>query len=327
MARNAPMLLIISLVVINLITQGIISYDLPLVSRAVDWYGTYISNRVQVEIIRPGVIRAGIFSADDQHLFDGSKWQCLGWAELYQPQTNVDKLLAVAVTPDADGYDQLISKCVERRVSLVVESSGIDAWHTTSEGHEGLKQLTAQTLRTVIFDGGHHLPTLGLQPDLIIVPVTQGYAAHAYMRDAVKVEKLLTLMEQENINCPVAAVARWGLVKTPSSMTQITLEALRQLPIASVPIDDPNGTALGSRLTMRGKAAFLFESAADENRLRMVQEKVVKAGAERLYIAFNFSSVTGKDADHYIKGLEQSGIWVMLMNEPQNVVGVTVGGL
>ncbi|NLV16222.1 MAG: hypothetical protein GXY50_03280 [Syntrophomonadaceae bacterium] len=325
MNRIAALLLIIAFVAIKLISQGIISYEQPLISKAADWYGAYVSKRVAVEIIRPGAIRPGIFSPDDQYLPDGSKWQSIGWATLYQQEIDADKLLVVAVTPDAENYDQLINKCVEQRARLVVESSGIDAWHTTSAGYKGLKQLTEQALRAVVFDGGHHLPTLGLTPDLIIVPVTQGYAAHAYMRDAVKVEKLLALMEQEHIDCPVAAVSRWGLVKTPSSMNQIAMEALRQLPPASIAIDQ-KGAVLAPRLTMRGKAAFMYESVADEKSLQMVRKKLVEHGAERLYIAFNYSLVTDEDADGFIKGLEHYGLQVMLMNEPRNLVGAIVGG-
>lgn len=309
---------------IALITQGFISYSSPLVAGVVDRYGAVISNLVQVEVISPGAVRGEFLTPDDIEQVANGNWVGLGWRELPDYEREPGVVAVVAVTPDASQYAQIVSNCLEKEIKVVVESSGMDAWHSTAEGLVGLKRLTSGALRVVIFDGGHHLPSLGLQPDLLIVPVTMGYIAHGHTRDAMRIEALLTIMKREQIDCPVVALPRWGLVKTPASMNRIAVEALTQLTTGK-PVRRHEGKILGPRATMCGQALFLYV-----NRMPGLNWDWLESGSlngiKRIYVAFNYDAVNPDQAGEIIKKLKQIGLQAELINEPLHVAGVIVRG-
>lgn len=84
---------------------------------------------------------------------------------------------------------------------LVVDASLADGARAGAAGRRSLELLhQAGIARAVLFDGGHHLHTLSLRPDLLLVPVLRGpegrfYVAHAYLKDALLLSELQALLE------------------------------------------------------------------------------------------------------------------------------------
>lgn len=308
----------------GLIVQGYISYDNPLVAGVVNQYGAAVSRLVRVEVIYPGVVRGGILTPGDLAQIAEGHWTGLNWRELEDHETKSGMISVVAVPPDASQYSRLIKNCLDHEVRVVIESSGMDAWHSTAEGLIGLKTLTPQALRVVIFDGGHHLPTLGLRPDLLIVPVTMGYIAHGHTRDAMRIADLITVLRREQIDCPVVALPRWGLVKTPASMNWVAIKALLQLP-AGKSLPSVEGQIVGPRSTRYGQAMFLYVTQTQKQDLEWLKSGG-RHGLKRVYVAFNFNSVSQDQAQEFLERLQQSGLQVELVNEPLHVAGVILRG-
>ena len=309
---------------IALVVNGLVSYRTPLVAAMVDGYGAAVANLAPLEVIHPGGLRDGILTAEHQKQLAEGKWTGLNWRELPQHEQKPGTLAVLAVTPDASDYAAIVSGCLEKRIKVVAESSGMDGWHTTAQGWVGLQNLTSEVLRVVVFDGGHHLPTLGLQPDLLIVPVTMGYIAHGHTRDAMRVEELLAILEREQIECPVVAVPRWGLVKTTASMNRIVIRAL-----ALVATGDARhfqeGEVLGSRCTRYRKASFLYVNYLQGTDWGWL-ESANTDHVERVYLAFNYDLVRREQAEEVIKKLKGSGLQVELANEPLHVAGIIIRG-
>lgn len=309
---------------IALVVNGLVSYRTPLVAAIADRYGAAVADLAPLEVIHPGGLRDGILTAEHRKQLAEGGWVGLNWRELPHYEQKPGALAILAVTPDAFNYEEIVGRCLEKQIKVVVESSGMDAWHSTAEGAVALKNLTSEALRVVVFDGGHHLPTLGLQPDLLIVPVTMGYIAHGHTRDAVRVQDLLAIIEREQIGCPVVAVPRWGLVKTTASMNRIVIKAL-----ALVETGDARhcqeGEVLGSHCTRYRKASFLYVNHF--HKLDWGWLESAAAGHIKLvYLAFNYDLVSRDQMEEVIQKLKRSGLRVELANEPLHVAGIIVRG-
>ncbi len=144
-----------------------------------------------------------------------------------------DKVAAVIPGRETD-YPLLLDSFIKQGYRAVVECSALDAWHTTAAGQKYLEKMQKNSYRVVIFDGGHHLPTLGLAPDIIIIPLTHGYAAHSYMLDAIRAPVVAELAEEAGCMAVIATVPRWGLVKAEPSLTRITERIIADSPPAAV---------------------------------------------------------------------------------------------
>ncbi len=130
---------------------------------------------------------------------------------------------AYALIPNEDNnHQQRIESALERDPLALVESSEIDAWHTTREGQQSLRLIRERAYRTVVFDGGHHLPTLGLEPDILLIPVFKDTAVHSYMRDGMPVQVLQQLLEKIDSPSVAVTVSRWLVVKRPGSLETLT---------------------------------------------------------------------------------------------------------
>ncbi len=309
---------------ITLVVDGYISYRTPLMAAMVNGYGAAVADLAPLEVIHQGGLRDGILTAKNRKQLAEGKWTGLNWRELPHYKPKPEALAVLAVTPDASDYEAIVSGCLEKRIKVVVESSGMDAWHSTARGWGGLEKLTAGVLRVVVFDGGHHLPTLGLQPDLLVVPVTMGYIAHGHTRDAMRVEDLSAILEREQIECPVVAVPRWGLVKTTASMNRIVMRALAAAATGDVR-HHPEGEVLGSRCTRYGEASFLYVDHVRKMNWGWL-ESAAADGVKRVYLAFNYDLVSPEQAQEVIQKLKRSGLQVKLANEPLHVAGIIVRG-
>jgi hypothetical protein len=140
----------------------------------------------------------------------------------------------------------------------------------------------------------------------------------------MRIEELLTIIEREQIDCPVVVLPRWGLVKTPACMNRIAVEALIRL-TPGKPVLRHEGKILGPRATMCGQASFLYV-----NRMTGLNWDWLESGSldgiKRIYVAFNYDAVSQEQAGEIIRKLKQTGLQAELVNEPLHVAGVIVRG-
>ncbi len=219
-------------------------------------------------------------------------------------------------------YPQQMQDFMASGAQMIVECSGLDSWHTSPQGSAWLPALRAQAYRTVVFDGGHHLPTLGMAPDLIIVPVLQGYAAHGYMRDGMRVDKILEILSSNQIPTVMATVSRWRLVKTEDSLQGISREILDQLePVAEE--SRPFTADCCPRISKYNGRLFIYANEAYIKQPHLVSEYCLQLGLEDVsdaYIAFNYDAITPAQANLYVQKLHQElGVGMEIVNQPVKV--------
>lgn len=312
-------LLIIGFLILTLAlsSRGFISYRSPLVFGLANAYGRLASEWAVPRPVNSGYLRAGVIDEGELARL-GSSWQAV---QLEEGSRSSEKgsIRIASITPNARDYARLAANCSQQGVKLVVQCSGMDAWHTTPRGWRALEELRNSTLRVVIFDGGHHLPTLALQPDLVIIPATMGYAAHGYMKDALSVKCLAKILKQENLSFPVVTVPRWALVKTEDSMNKIAIKAVNGLCLAEEV--RPLGRALAPHLTTYGSAAYLYVAEKETQDLQKVKG-LLDEDVSRVYMAFNYNSFTWQEAQRFKDHLAASGLQVEVVNEPLNFAGV-----
>lgn len=243
-----------------------------------------------------------------------------GLRKLPQAEKTLD---VCTVLPGQDqSYPQQMQDFMNSGAKMIVECSGLDSWHTSREGSAWLPALRSQAYRAVIFDGGHHLPTLGMAPDIIIVPVFQGYAVHGYMRDGMRADKILEILSSNQIPIVMATVSRWRLVKTEDSLRGISREVMDQLEPA----------AEGSRLftadccpRISKYKGRLFIYANDEyiKQPHLVSKYCLQLGLEDVsgaYIAFNYDAITPAQAHRYALKLQKKlGVRMEIVNQPVKV--------
>lgn len=283
---------------------GLLSKPNPVLDGVTALYGEAASRLVSSEIVITASIRPGIFA---------------DWQIKALKKGDPEKLNIYTVLPDNRDYLSVMQNC--RPGTVLIETSAVDAWHRTANGWKWWQALRSKTLRVVVFDGGHHLPTLALQPDLILVPECGGCAAHGYMRDAIPVENIIGIIRAEKLNCTVARVPRWGLVKSQAALERITLRVLKDLPVGKEPPRD-DGEVLTSCCTRCRDAAFIYweEPGIDPG---YIINRLKGAGVKRVYLAFNYGAVTGDRMQKILQLLDKAGLKVRVVNQPDNVTTLT----
>ena len=203
--------------------------------------------------------------------------------------------------------------------NVIVECSGLDTWHTGKTGSSILADIRQQAYRIVIFDGGHHLPTIGLEPDIIIAPVWRGYIAHGYMRDGIRVEQLRQLLEENNSSSILITVPRWRVVKEASSLEKVTRRCLEKVDgETNKPTEE---LEIQSRLRLTRKGSFFYtyvNRVFVEHPQQLIEgcQELGLEGMECIYVAFDFSTITEEEADEYLRMLEnQLGIEARRVND------------
>jgi hypothetical protein len=292
-------------------------FDAPF-SGFLDRYGELAARITPVGILQEAPVWA---DASEMSRWQSERWRYVTWRDLNGTVPEGADMLVV--TPDAADYHTLISRCISHHIRILVECSGMDGWHTSVQGQRDLEAMRGKVLRVVIFDGGHHLPTLALRPDLVIIPVTWGYAAHGYMKDAVSVKTVTDIIRREKINCPVITVPRWSLVKTPASLSRIAMRALTALPAGGRP--QHAGSALAPRATRYHNAIFIY---AENENIGSIPRLVEDTAARdtRVYLACDYGSLSPGQWQACYNGLKQAGIRVRIVNQPLDVTGVLLRG-
>ncbi len=155
--------------------------------QVLDIYGRAAAAQAELQTIaNPGLRKVGSAGRRGAHPDPvDAGIRIMDWKELLQGENKAGAGMTIAViTPEAKASDRKLARAViGKPVDLLVECSRMDKWHTTAEGWRSLARMRAKCLRVVVFDGGHHISTLGTCPDIILVPAVNGYAAHSYIEN------------------------------------------------------------------------------------------------------------------------------------------------
>lgn len=244
---------------------------------------------------------------------------------LYNPglrPLNIDLKQAVikaSLPNQTSSYYRQMENFLQSNGQVLVECSGLDSWHSSAEGIDCLPRLRAKAYRTVIFDGGHHLPTLGLWPDIIIVPEYKGYAVHGYMQDGIKVAKLVELLKASNSPSILVTVSRWRLVKTEASLTGITRQVLARLNIRTADAE-PFKPQCRPRVSKYHDCIFVYinkDYAPSPAPVIKACRELGTEGVKKVYMAFDYGCINPDQAEKYSRNLQKKlGIKVQIVNEP-----------
>jgi len=202
---------------------------------------------------------------------------------------------------------------INGKIDLIVEATASDTARANAWGLSGVKQLNeAGVIRCVIFDGGHHINTLPLQPDILLLPVIkhkgEDYISHWYTRDSVPMQKLRKTLNGSGMDAVIAKFPRNGIpVKNPSGMALIAKQAILKITEEAESISGdkkvlPPGRAtqpgsVGSRSGSLNKHLFVWVKASPGETkadiLRKIgreidKQKVGSREVERIYAGITF---------------------------------------
>jgi hypothetical protein len=177
-------------------------------------------------------------------------------------------------------------------------------------------------------DGGHHLPTLGLSPDIIIVPAAAGYAVHAATLDGIRVEQITAIVRQNRTKVVVAVVPRWALVKNQRSLDLLT----RRIMAASFYRDSQEAFAPECRpgISQHNGVISAYVNRAYANDVNIMYRLCQQIGLDQtrfIYLAFDYSLLSEVEAQKYTEDLQ--GLChkkVIRSNEPVKVSTVFLRG-
>ncbi len=234
---------------------------------------------------------------------------------------------ALLPTDDQD-HQSRIDSAMQTDPLALIECSAVDAWHTTAAGQSYLDLIRDKTYRVVVFDGGHHLPTLGLQPDILLIPALYDTAVHSYMRDGMSVQTLQQLLEKIDSPSVAVTVPRWLVVKRPGNLETITERIIRESDYRS----DGQDTAFNPR-TSPGMSCYngyilayinradLGNSADYAIRLRELDPEI-----KEVFLAFNYNDIDQDEATVWADQVGvQLGTAVTIVNRPVKVSDLLLG--
>lgn len=170
------------------------------------------------------------------------EYAALDGRELIALKKRPSGFLFLTITPDdlqgmqLDDQFFLMRKFVDAAIKLkvdaVVDASMGDHLHTYPEGLKMAEDLRANGIkRLVVFDGGHHISSLPLEAEGLLIPVTNWrgsqYLDHTFTRDAVNIPELREIMSRERIESFIARFPRISITaKTPRAMAGLAAQAI-----------------------------------------------------------------------------------------------------
>ena len=273
-------------------------------NRVLDFYGRWVSSSCNLDFLyNPGLRQTAI-------------------------PLQTSRVAAVIPGP-SQGFRNEIEKILAENYQVIIECSAMDTWHSSKDGQEYLPRIAAQAYRVVVFDGGHHLPTLGMVPDIILVPELAGFAVHTYMLDGMRVETIRDLAQE--VGCPavIVGIPRLALVKNQYSLSIIT----RRIMAVSHYSDCKSGTGevtLQSRMSKFNGVIFAYVNYEYAQNPELFCQRLSVLGvrdARKLYLAFDYGCVSPEEAGEFMKEVSQSsGLPAQIVNEPVKVSSVVWGG-
>lgn len=237
------------------------------------------------------------------------------------------QVVEVVLPGTSRDFARQLDGIMEKRPAAVVECSALDGWHCTREGQTALFELRQNAYRVVVFDGGHHLPTLGLAPDLIIIPSAHGYAVHSYMVDAIKVNDVVRLVKESH--CPVAVVAvpRWMLIKNEKALAGVTTRALQQLSTRAETAP-PCYPRANVRMSRYNNTVFAYINREYLNRPELFWSRLEELGPgiDKVYLAFDYEAAGVMAASDFTQqAARHLKVRVERVNYPLNAFNVFWG--
>lgn len=240
---------------------------------------------------------------------------------------NTGSSCALIPNEEKDHQHRIESILADNPLALI-ECSAVDAWHTTTKGQQALTSIREQAYRVVVFDGGHHLPTLGLEPDVLLIPALKDTAVHAYMRDGMSVQVLQQILQKINSPSVAVTVSRWTVVKRPGSLETLTDRIIAETgtrkdncnhdfsPCASSGMSWYNG------YIMAYISGIQLEKPADyAARLRALNQNI-----NEVFLAFNYNELDQDEATNWASQLANHlGKPVTVVNRPVKVSNVLLG--
>lgn len=261
-------------------------------NQVLDAYATVVSRHCQIKIIHnPGLRK-------------------LNYASAPLP-------LKAVIPRQHNNYIQDLNQILERG-GTVIECSGLDAWHTTDLGKSYLHKLRDKAYRVVIMDGGHHLPTLGLDPDIIIVPAAAGYAVHAAALDGLAWENIIKIAREADTQAVIAVVPRYALVKNEKSLSILTRRILDSCPYREErenfePCCQPQISKKAGVIMAYVNRGY----ASDVRKLYQACRQLGLNDVVKIYLAFDYNVLNKAEAAEYARSLQKTANRpVIRVNEP-----------
>lgn len=242
----------------------------------------------------------------------------------------LEEIKVDAVIPgDNMDYEARTKEFLAGESRAIVECSGMDTWHTSSSGKENLLKIREKGYRIVVFDGGHHLPTLGLAADIIIIPEFAAYAVHSYMLDGIKVEKILALARKISFPGMIVKVPRWALVKNEKALQTISQNILASSSCSSKS-SEPFEPVAEPRISRTGNTVFAYvnKEYSRNNDLFMERLDNLNDGKiEEVFLAFDYAHSSREEAAAFARTLaEKIEARIEIVNEPVKLSNVFWGG-
>ncbi|QGT99979.1 hypothetical protein SYNTR_1386 [Candidatus Syntrophocurvum alkaliphilum] len=235
---------------------------------------------------------------------------------------NTDEISVKVVLPNNKNYEYEINDFLTGDWHAIVQCSAMDTWHTSELGSSYLHEIYNKGYRVVVFDGGHHLPTIGLNPDIVIIPVTAGYAAHGYMQDGMKVLTIKKLFKENNSNSVLVTIPRWALVKTEYSLTNITKKIIQELNYKENHSQELIVNTKPRISKLKNNIYVYINSHYYLNQDLLIEycRKLDINNKDKIYVAFDYGVITLKEANEYVSKLQDVlNTKVVIVNEPIRV--------
>ncbi len=241
----------------------------------------------------------------------------------------LDKVIVQAIIPGrSKNYSNIIDQMLADKCGAIVECSALDSWHSSGNGLKYLQKIRESAYRVVIFDGGHHLPTIGLEPDIIIIPQIAGYAVHSYMLDGMKVSKVLSLAREVCSPSVIVTVPRWALVKNEKSLIDITQKILLSSNYTDIS-REPSEPLAERRISKYGGVIFAYINKDYSNDIHLFLKRLNSLGINninKICLAFDYNYISKEEAEAFLTIIhENTKIPVERVNEPVKVTGVFWG--
>lgn len=226
--------------------------------------------------------------------------------------------------PGCSDYRGVLEEVLQQGYSALVECSALDRWHTTDEGLAYLYRMKGQSCRVVVFDGGHHLPTLGLEPDILIIPRLRGYTCHSYMRDGMKIKKLLDLAREARIPTVIAVVPRWSLVKHQGGLEVLTGRIMKETSVVPGRAGE-EALAGADRMSRYRGLTFAYVTSEDLDNIDGFTTRLASLGGEckKIYLAIDYQNSNYDTAAQWAAQVEDmTNCPVEIVNEPITALNV-----
>ncbi|MDD3270033.1 MAG: hypothetical protein PHX14_12005 [Syntrophomonadaceae bacterium] len=272
-------------------------------NRALDWYAASVSSRAVCQVLYDPGLRPLNLSCSKLKI------------GTLLPGNNSD-------------YAAQLEQLLAGQCQVIVECSAADTWHTSQDGQIYLAKLRRQAYRAVIYDGGHHLPTLGLAPDIIVVPELAGYAVHSYMADGMKLTKIHELIKETGSNTMLVSVPRWALIKNEQALNIIIRKALANVRYNS------NSSAfkpvVRERMSKIHGIAFAWVNRESLDNSSCFANNLKSMGIhdlQKVYLAFDYNHISLDQSNDFTASIRKKiGVPVECVNQAVKVANVYWSG-